>query len=278
VKPAPFRYARPGTLAEAIALLGASPGETKLLAGGQSLLPLLNMRLVRPAVLVDLALVAELQVLAREGDELVIGAGITQRTAETSALVRDACALVPHALRHVGHLATRTRGTIGGSLAHADPRAQLPGVAVALDARLVAVGPRGRRVIAAGDFFAGPHETALHHDEVLTEVRLPVLAGTRCAFREAGRRSSASAAVGVAAAVRIADEGRVAEARFAATGVGPTPLRLSSAEELARGSGLGQADRVAIAEAGISDAQDADPTSRARVVGALLSRALGEVA
>ena len=260
-----------------IALLAASEGEAKLIAGGQSLLPLLNMRLVRPAVLVDLALVAELQVLAVDGEELVFGAGVTQRTAEASALVREACPLVPHALRHVGHLSTRTRGTIGGSLAHADPSAELPGVAVALDARLVAVGPRGPRTIPAQDFFVAPHQTALEHDEVLAEVRLPVLVETRCAFLEAGRRSSLSAPVGVAAAVSIAD-GRVVEARLAATGVGATPLRLTSAEQVARGSGIGHADRAAIAEAAVLDAQVSNRSFRDRVVGALVSRALREVA
>lgn len=278
MKPAGFRYARPRTLEEAIALLSASEGKGTLIAGGQSLLPLLNLRLIRPTVLVDLALAAELRVLAREGDDLVIGAGVTQRTAETSDLVRDACPLVPYALQHVGHLSTRTRGTIGGSLAHADPSAELPGVAVALDARLVAVGPRGRRTIAARDFFLAPHQTALGDDEVLIEVRLPVLAETRCAFLEAGRRSGAFETVGVAAVVRIADGGQVAEARFAATGVGATPLRLSSAEEAARESGLGPTECALIAEAAVQDAQRSDGTVRHRVVGALISRALREVA
>jgi carbon-monoxide dehydrogenase medium subunit len=277
LKPAAFRYARPGTLEEAVGLLAKSDGEAKLLAGGQSLLPLLNLRLVRPALVVDLALVPELAVLAREGDELVVGAGVTQRVAETSKLVREACPLVPHALRHVGYLSTRTRGTVGGSLAHAHPSAELPAVAVALDARLVAVGPRGRRVIAARDFFLAPHATALGGDEVLTEVRLPVLPGSRCAFGEAGRMSGALGTVGVAAAVRVVD-GRVAEARLAATGVGDTPLRLASAEQAARGGGLGQAERTAIAEAAARDTREAGGSGRDRVVGALVARALREAA
>ena len=283
MKPATFRYARPETLEEAVALLAASEGEGRLIAGGQSLLPMLNMRLARPAVLIDVALVAELQVLARERDELVIGAGVRQRTAETSAVVLEGCPLVPLALRYVGHLQIRNRGTIGGSLAHADPTAELPGVAVALDAALVAVSPRGRRIIAARDFFLGPRTTALNDDEVLTEMRLPVLSATRYAFLEVARRSFGLAIAGVAAAVRFEEDGRVAQARLAAIGVGAAPLRLSSAEEAARDGDLGPAERARIAAAAVEDTErlngaGRDAAYRRRVVGALLSRALAEVA
>jgi carbon-monoxide dehydrogenase medium subunit len=283
MKPAPFRYARPRTLDEAVALLAASEGGGKLIAGGQSLLPLLNMRLARPAVLIDVGLVAELQVLARERDELVIGAGVRQRTAETSPVVREGCPLIPLALRYVGYVQIRNRGTIGGSLAHADPCAELPGVAVALDAALVAVSPRGRRIIAARDFFLGPHATALDEDEVLTEVRLPVLSIARYAFVEVARRSAGAAIAGVAAAVRVVEGGRVAEARLAAIGVGPAPLRLPSAEDLARDSGLEPAERARIAAAAVEDTERLNGTGRdaayrRRLVGALVCRALAEVA
>lgn len=282
MKPAPFRYARPETLDEVLALLAASPGEGRLLAGGQSLLPLLNMRVARPTVLIDLALITELQVLSGDGDELVIGAGVRQRTAETSAVIRGACPLIPLALRYVGHLQTRNRGTIGGSLAHADPAAELPGVAVALDAALVAVGPRGRRVIAACDFFVGPYTTALTEDEVLTEMRVPVVSDTRYAFLEV-RRSVGVASVGVAAALRLGADRKVAKARLAAIGVGTMPIRLSSAEKAARDQPLETADRARIANAAAEDIKAAggsggDTGYRRRVIGTLVSRVLAEVA
>jgi CO/xanthine dehydrogenase FAD-binding subunit len=216
MKPAPFAYARPRTLDEAVALLDAHRGDAKLLAGGQSLLPLLNMRLVRPKVLVDLALVEELQVLARENGELVLGAGVRQRDAETSALV---CPLIRRALRHVGHVQTRTRGTIGGSLAHAEPTAELPAVAVALDASLVAVGPNGRRTIAAKDFFLGRNATALDAAEVLTEVRVPVHDDARYGFAESARGDVALAAAATGGEVRLV-----------AAGVAETPLEVTADE------------------------------------------------
>jgi CO/xanthine dehydrogenase FAD-binding subunit len=256
MKPAPFRYARPRTLDGVLALLADSGGGAKLLAGGQSLLPLLNLRLERPSVLIDLALVEELQVIARDGDELVIGSGVRQRTAETSSVVRTGCPLIGLALRYVGHVQTRSRGTIGGSLAHADPDAELPAVAVALDAVLVAAGPRGRRAIAARDFFRGAYATALADDEVLTELRLPVRPELRYAFVEVARPVAA-----VAAAVRLVD-GAVAEARLAAIGAAAGPLRLTAAEDAAR-------DGVDAAAAA---------TEGGRVIAALVSRALKELA
>jgi CO/xanthine dehydrogenase FAD-binding subunit len=283
MKPAHFRYARPRTLEDILALLAACRGEAKLLAGGQSLLPMLNMRLARPAVLIDLALVTELQVLAREGDELVVGAGVRQRSAETSTVVRDSCPLLPLALRYVGHLQTRNRGTIGGSLVHADPAAELPGVAVALDASLVAVGPGGRRIIAARDFFLGPYTTGLGADEVLTEMRLPVLSDVRYAFLEVAQRSAGPAIVGVAAAVKLSDGRKVAKAQLAAVGVSSSPLRLTWAEEAARDTDLGPADRARIAAAAVEQAEETngqglDAGYRCRVMSALVSQALAEVA
>jgi carbon-monoxide dehydrogenase medium subunit len=281
MKPAPFRYARPETLAEVVALLTTHGGEATLLAGGQSLLPMLNLRLARPALLIDLALVAELRVLVCERDELVIGAGVRQRKAETSVEVNDACRLIGLALHYVGHVQTRSRGTIGGSLAYADPNAELPGVAVALDAELVAVGPRGRRSIAARDFFLGAYSTALDEDEVLTEVRVPVLPDTRYAFLEVGRRSRDAAVVGIAAAV-CADNGAVSHARIAAIGVDTAPRRLTSAEEATLDGGLGRANRARIAAAAVEDLEPATDAGRhaayrRRVIGTLVSRALAEV-
>jgi carbon-monoxide dehydrogenase medium subunit len=281
MKPAPFRYARPETLEEAIALLEASEGEAKILAGGQSLLPLLNLRLLRPRVLVDVALVPELQVLTREEDELVVGAGVRQRRAETSALVRRWCPLVPLALRHVGRLQTRCRGTVGGSLAHGDPAAELPCVAVALDAELVAVGPAGRRTVSARDFFGGPYQTTLAVGEVLTEVRLPILRQTRYVFREVARRPGDVAVAGLAVAVRH-DGGAIVDARLAAIGLAAVPLRLAAAEDALREHGLGRSNRAPVVAAAVEElatAGDGRPAGYRRgVIAALVARALDEVA
>jgi CO/xanthine dehydrogenase FAD-binding subunit len=223
MKPPPFEYARPETLADAVALLASSNGEAKLLAGGQSLVPLLNLRRIRPALLIDLVLVPDLKVLARAREELVIGAGVRQREVETSALVRETCALLPLALRHVGHVQTRHRGTIGGSLAHADPAAELPAVALAVDAKLVAVGPNGRRVIAADEFFNAPYDTALERDEVLTELRVPIRTDARYAFLEIARPT----------VVAVAAAATPTETRLAASGIGPVPTVLSATPDTA---------------------------------------------
>jgi CO/xanthine dehydrogenase FAD-binding subunit len=219
MKPAPFAYARPRTLDEAVALLDDHRGEAKLLAGGQSLLPLLNMRVIRPNVLVDLGLVEELQVVARQNGELVLGAGVRQRDAETSELVHDACPLIRRALRHVGHVQTRTRGTIGGSLAHAEPTAELPAVAVVLEASLVAIGPAGQRTIPAKDFFVGRNTTALDATEVLTELRVPVQEDARYGFAESARGDIALAAAAIGGGVRLV-----------VAGVAETPIRVTADE------------------------------------------------
>jgi carbon-monoxide dehydrogenase medium subunit len=231
MKPAPFRYVRPETLGEAIDLLSSSQGEAKALAGGQSLVPLLNLRLARPALLVDIGFIPELKVLARAGEELVIGAGVRQHDAERSDLVREACALLPLALRYVGHVQTRHRGTIGGSLAHADPGAELPAVAVAVDASFVAVGPTGERLISAREFFRDAFRTALNADELLTEIRVPIRPGTRYAFLE----------VAGPELVAVAAAATPSETRLAAIGLGPTPLRLTKAGETERAGDLAAA-------------------------------------
>jgi len=199
MKPAPFRYARAGSLAEATALLAAEPGEAKLLAGGQSLVPLLNMRLARPAVLVDLNGVRELRGITPSPDGgLRIGALTRHTELATSAAVRERAPLLAEAARHVGHAAIRNRGTLGGSVAHADPAAELPAALVALDARLRVTGPRGARVIAAALFFRGLLATALETDEILTEVLVPA-AEPGWGFVEIARRPGDFALAGVAA-------------------------------------------------------------------------------
>ena len=278
MKPPPFRYARPETLAETHELLATWSDRATLLAGGQSLLPLLNLRRVRPAVLIDLALVPELQVLSRDADALVLGAGVRQRTAETSPLVRETCPLLPTALRYVGHVQTRNRGTLGGSLAFAHPTAELAAAAVALEATVVAESRRGRRAIDVGEFFLAPHRTALAEDEVLTELRVPLRPATGSAFVE--MTVAGVGVMGVAAVVQ-ADEGRIADARLAAVGLAGTPLRLAAAEEAARDSTLDPGARARIAAAVESDAGPAtgrNEAFRRRLVGTLVVRALAKAA
>ena len=201
MKPPPFDYAAPTTLDEAIGLLAEhADAEARVLAGGQSLIPMMNFRLAKPGYLVDLRRVAGLAGIRREGDTLVIGAMTRMAEVERSPEVAVAAPLVTEAIGLVAHVPVRNSGTVGGSLAHADPAAELPAVALALDAELVAAGPGGTRTIPAGEFFTGPYGTALAPEEILTEVRLPVWPGGH-AFIEFSRIHANFAVVAVAALV-----------------------------------------------------------------------------
>src|SRR5579862_1798385 len=175
MKPPVFDYAAPKTVDEAVGLLAQHEGEAKILAGGQSLMPLLNMRLARPALLVDIARVDGLDQIREVGGGLAIGAMTRQRTVEHSAVVRTHFPLLHTAILNIAHPQNRNQGTVGGSLAHADPAAELPAVAVAVDAEFRAVGPAGERRITAADFFVTYLTTALEPTEVLTEVHFPAL-------------------------------------------------------------------------------------------------------
>ncbi len=189
MKPAPFRYVRPGSVAEAVAALAAGGGEAKPLAGGQSLVPLMNLRLARPTVVVDLNRVGELERLAVEDGWLVIGAMVRHRRLATDPLVARHAPLLAEAARWIGHGTIRARGTIGGSLAHADPAAELPCAAIALDAELSVDGPGGGRTVAAADLVDGAFSTRLGGGELITAVRVPLAAGARrWGFAELARR------------------------------------------------------------------------------------------
>jgi aerobic carbon-monoxide dehydrogenase medium subunit len=230
MKPPAFQYASPSTIPDAVALLTEHAGDdVRVLAGGQSLVPLMNFRLAHPGFLVDLRRVAGLDAMRVDGHVLVIGAMVRQATAERSAEVALGAPLLAEALGHVAHPPIRNSGTVVGSIAHADPAAELPAVALAMDAEMTAVGPQGERRIPAADFFQGPFTTALGADEILTEVRLPRFPGGH-AFVEFSRTHGNFAVVGVAALVAVTG-GRVTRAALAASGVGPTPLRLSAAEQ-----------------------------------------------
>ncbi|HTD47744.1 MAG TPA: xanthine dehydrogenase family protein subunit M [bacterium] len=227
----PFDYRAPATLAEALALLRDHGEEAKPLAGGQSLVPLLTLRLARPAVLVDLHRLDELRAVRREGDALFVGALVRHRALERGDGVLADCPLLQEAAALIGNVRVRTLGTIGGSLAHADPAAEWPAVARALDALVLVRGPAGDRGVPAGDFFVGALVTALRPGELIVGVRLPVLGpGTGYAVEEFSRRAGDFAVVAAVAVVELAPDGTVARARVSLAGVGSIPQRLTETE------------------------------------------------
>ncbi|MCD6727394.1 MAG: FAD binding domain-containing protein [Solirubrobacteraceae bacterium] len=238
MKPAQFQMLQPTTRAEALAVLAEQPDETVILAGGQSLVPLMNMRFVTAERILDLNRVSGLGGVEVRGDRLVVGAMTRHREAELSPVVLDACPLLAHAERHVGYVSIRNRGTVGGTIAHADTVAQVPCVAVALDARIVLESVRGRRELAAGDFFVGNLMNAREPDEAVTEVHFPVRpVGSLFGFAEFARK------VGdfplVTAAVRLEQgAGLSRSARIAVGGAGPTPVRLAECESALEGREL----------------------------------------
>jgi CO/xanthine dehydrogenase FAD-binding subunit len=234
MKPPAFEYVAASSVEEAVALLAEHEGEAKAIAGGQSLVPMLNFRLLAPAVLVDLNRIPGLDGVAEHDGGLRIGALTRHHTLETSELVEARFPVLHAAMHHVAHLAIRNRGTIGGSLSHADPAAELPTMAVLLDAEIGAQGPNGARTIAARDFFESALATTLEEDEIVTEIRLPALPErTGWAFEEFARRSGDFGIAGVGVTLSL-DRGKVAQARIALLGVGQTPLRADGAEDLLR--------------------------------------------
>jgi CO/xanthine dehydrogenase FAD-binding subunit len=230
MKPAAFDYVRPGNLDEAASLLERSGGDAKILAGGQSLVPLLNYRMLRPRMLIDINQVSELAYLREEGTGLRIGALTRHHTLESSPLVKARFPVLAEAMTHVAHLAVRNRGTIGGSLSHADPAAELPMMAMLLDAEIHTRSARDTRVRKADEFFLGPLTSALEEDEIVTGIVLPgLLVGTGWAFEEFAQRSGDFAIAAVGVSLSLAN-GKIAEARLALTGVDETPVRLRDIE------------------------------------------------
>jgi CO/xanthine dehydrogenase FAD-binding subunit len=257
VKLPPFEYVAVETVDEAVSLLGEHGDDAKVMAGGQSLVPLLALRLARPAVLVDVNRVAELDGI-NGGDGLRVGALTRHRVAERSAVILAEQPLVPEALRFVGHAAIRNRGTIGGTIAHADPAAELPAVLLALDGGVEVRSARSARTIAAADLFEGFLSTTLEPDELLTEVWFPRRReGAGWSFKEFSRRSGDFAIVGVAAALQVGDDGRIGDARLAFTGVGSTPVRADVGDGI-----LGQVAAPPVyAEVARAAAAQLEPTS-----------------
>ncbi|THC58865.1 xanthine dehydrogenase family protein subunit M [Streptomyces cellulosae] len=275
--PPAFDYVRPHTVEEAVRALADGGEDAKVLAGGQSLLPLMRLRMAFPQLLVDTGRIPGLRGSRMEGDTLVVGAMTTHHDVLRDALVRRHAGLLAAATATVADPAVRHRGTLGGSLAHADPAADLPAVILALEGELVAVGPRGRRTIPARAFFTDYLETALAPDELLVEVRLPSTDGWGFHYKKFQRVAQAYAIVGVAALVRR-DSGSIAEARVGLTNMGSTPLRAPAAEEALAGAGDAAAVKRAAGEAaeGTRPSRDtsASPEYRAHLARVLTGRAV----
>jgi carbon-monoxide dehydrogenase medium subunit len=257
VIPAPFEYARPSTLDEAVSALAEAGEDAKPLAGGQSLLPLLRLRLAAPTLLVDLWRIDELRGVREDGDDLVIGAMTTHAALLADPLVRRFAPVLADAVATVADRQVRHRGTFGGSLAHADPAGDLPSVAVAADATLEIAGPSGRRSVPAADFFVDYLTTVLRPGELLVAARVPKRPDWGSHYLKFNRVAQAWAMVGVAATVRR-DNGTIAEARVALTNMGATPVRARAVEEALAGV---PATRAAIMAAAALAGEGTRPSS-----------------
>lgn len=257
MKPAPFEYHRPDSVAEAAQLLADLGDEAKLLGGGQSLVPMLAMRLAFFEHLIDISRLDEIKGIERDGDSLRIGAGTTHAAVGADGEVASAVPLLSRATPLIGHFQIRSRGTIGGSIAHADPAAEYPAVALALDAEIETLSPSGRRRIPAAEFFTGVWETAMAPEEVLTGVRFPVWSG-RCGYavEEFARRHGDFAIAGAVAAVELDADDRVRRCAVGLLGLSATPRRASAAESAAVGrpvTDLTPEDFGELAMAGLDD-------------------------
>lgn len=281
MKPAPFDYFAPATVDEALALLAEHGGDAKPLAGGQSLIPAMNFRLARPAVLVDLNRIPALAYVRAESGGVAIGAMTRQRAVERSDVVAAAAPLLAEAMPSIAHAQIRNRGTVGGSIAHADPSAELPAIMVALEARFTVRGAAGERVVPASAFFKGMLETALAPDDLLVEIALPPLPDrTGTAFLEMARRHGDYALVGVAVAVSLDPRGACRTARIALLSVGDAPVLADGAVQILVGER--PSDALARAAGDAAATRDIDPPSdihasaayRRRLAAVLTRRAL----
>jgi carbon-monoxide dehydrogenase medium subunit len=278
-----FDYACPATLAEAVALL-ASRDEAKALAGGQSLVPMMAFRIASPSLLVDLRKLSDLRQITIDDGSVGLGAMVRWRDIEDDGRLTAAHPLLKAAVSHVAHYQIRNRGTVGGSVAHADPAAEMPGIAVTCDAEIVVVGATGPRVILAGDFFVAPLTTALAADEIITEIRLPAWpAQRRWGFREFSRRRGDFAMAAAAVFYDIDEAGKAHNAHIGAIGVGDRPVRLTAAEAEVDGKVVD----VAVSErAGAAASASVNPQSdihasaayRRSLLGTMVERALQSAA
>ncbi len=267
--PAAFDYQRAASAAEAIALVGEYGEDAKFLAGGHSLLPLMKLRLAQPSVLIDIGRVQDLSYIRDAGDHIAIGALTRHMDVEKSPVLAEHAPLLAHAAGHVGDPQVRHRGTIGGSIAHADPASDLPATTLAMGATYVAQGPSGTREIAAADFYQGFLESALAPDEMLTEIRVPKMAGAGWSFQKFNRRAQDWAIVGVAAWRRNGDSG------VALVNMGSTPILASSVSQaLASGASVNDAAQLAAADADPQADLNASVEYRTHLAKVLVRRAL----
>lgn len=274
-----FDYASPATIEEAVALLATRSGNAKIISGGQSLVPMLAFRLAAPELLVDLKRLQGLNRIVIGEDGVRLGAKVRWCEIEHDERLKGAHPLLVEAIRHVAHYQIRNRGTVGGSLAHADPAAEMPGIAITCDAELTVVGPKGKRIDKAFDFFKGSLTTSLAPNEILTEIKLPPWsADRRWAFLEFALRRGDFALAGVALHYHLVD-GKIADTHIGVIGVGDRPLRLHAVEAVLNGKKL---DEVAIEDAAKTARESVDPPSdihapaeyRRALIGTLLARAL----
>lgn len=279
--PAAFDYVRPSTVDEAVAALVAGGEDAKVLGGGQSLMPVLRLRMGAPSVLVDTTRIGELKGITDAGDAIVIGAGVTHDEVEKSALVREHVALLATVTAAVADRQIRHRGTLGGALAHADPAGDQPGTALALGATFTIAGPSGRRTVAAPDFFVDYFTTAVGPDEILVSVSFPKVTGWGADYQKLNRTAQAWAIVGAAATVRM-DGGAIAEARIGLTNMGSGPVRPTAVEAALVGASTVAAIREAASAAadGTSPTEDihADAEYRAHLARVLTARAVAAAA
>lgn len=278
--PAAFGYTKATTVEEALAALAGSD-DAKVLGGGQSLLPVLRQRLNAPELVVDCSGIDEIKGITDGGSSVVIGAGATHHAVMNDPLVKSAVSLLAQATETVADPQIRHRGTVGGSLAHADPRADQPPVALALDAEFTIAGPGGTRTVPASEFFIGPFETAVGEDELLVSVAFPKMEGWGSHYEKFNRTAQAWSIVGVAAAVRM-DGGKIAEARIGLTNVGGTPARATAVEEALVGASTMADIEAAAAKAAdglepFAD-EDADEEFRKHLARVLTKRAVAKAA
>jgi carbon-monoxide dehydrogenase medium subunit len=256
VIPAAFEYFAPQSVKEAIGLLEKHGDDAKLLAGGHSLLPIMKFRLAQPKVIVDIGRIGGLDGIKADGQKIAIGALVTHDAVEHNALLKEKCPLLPETAAVIGDMQVRNRGTIGGSLAHADPAADYPAAMLALDSEVVATGPKGTRTIPGGQFFVEMLTTALQPNEIITEVRVPALArGTGAAYLKHAHPASGYAVVGVAALVTVSG-GKCERAAIGITGVAGKAYRATAVEKALAGQALDEAT-VAKAAAHAADGVDA---------------------
>lgn len=280
MKPPRFEYASPTSVAEAVALLAARGGGAKPISGGQSLMPLLAFRLAAPEILVDLKRIPGLDRIDIGASGVTLGAKVRWVDIEKDTRLATAHPLLAEAIRHVAHYQIRNRGTVGGSIAHADPAAEMPGIAMACDAQIVAMGPKGERRIKAADFFVGPLQTTLEPDEIITAIHLPTWpAARRWGFLEFSRRKGDFALAGVAVFYDVDTSGVAKNTHVGVIGMGDRPRRLTTAEAALDGKRVDDAVIMAAAKAASAEVDPsgdihAGPEYRRALVATLLERAL----